>query len=85
MHWMEQAGDDNMTEMQCDGCGLGFNATVLRPTGGLPPQRNVENVDINEYARTCRLAKERGRAPAVLLDCPYLSQTIDAAMAAGRL
>jgi rubredoxin len=74
-----------MTEMRCDGCGLGFDATVLRPAGGLPPQPHVENVNINEYAKTCRVAKERGRAPAVVLDCPYLKQTIDAAIAARRL
>ena len=78
-------GDDDMTEMRCDGCGLAFEATVLRPAGGLAPQRNVEIVNPDEYGRICRVAKQRGRAPAIFLECPYLRQTIDGAMAARRL
>jgi hypothetical protein len=73
-----------MTEI-CDGCSLVFDVTVLHPAGGLPPQPIVDNVNPEEYARTCRVAKEHGRAPARFLDCPYLKQTIDAAIAAGRL
>jgi hypothetical protein len=74
-----------MTAIRCDGCGLSADVTVLRPQGGLALQVNVDNVSIDEYAKICRVAKERGRAPAVLLDCPHLKQTIDAAIAAGQL
>jgi len=80
----QNRGDD-MTEIRCVGYGLAADVTVLRPRGGLAPQVNVDNVNIDEYAKTCRVAKEHGRAPAVLLDCPHLKQTIDAAIAAGRL
>jgi hypothetical protein len=74
-----------MIEISCEGCGLAVDVTVLHPQGGLAPQINVDNVNINEYAKICRVAKQHGRAPAVLLDCPHLKQTIDAAIAAGRL
>lgn len=75
----------NMVEIQCGGCGLPVDATVLRPSSGLPPQINLDNVDINLYATTCRVARERGRAPAAVLDCPYMRQTIDVAIAAGQV
>jgi hypothetical protein len=42
-----------MTEIRCDGCGLAADVTVLRPQGGVAPKINVDNVNIDEYAKTC--------------------------------
>jgi hypothetical protein len=74
-----------MAEIQCSGCNLTVDATVLRPQGGLPPQVNLDKADINRYVATCRLAHEEGRAPAAILDCPHMKHTIDAAIASGQL
>jgi hypothetical protein len=63
-----------------DGHGLGAAPAFRRPGAD-----QVALDDISEYAKICRVAEQRGRAPAVLLDCPHLKQTIDAAIAAGRL
>jgi hypothetical protein len=74
-----------MTQIRCGGCGLTADLTVLHPQGGLPHQTNVDNVNMEDYAKSYRLAKERGRAPAVILDCPYMKQTVDAAILGGRI
>jgi hypothetical protein len=76
----------NMAEIiRCAGCALTANVTVIRPQGDLPHQIDVNNVNLEEYANGCRLAKERGRAPPVIQDCPYMKRALDAAITEGRL
>jgi hypothetical protein len=76
-----------MAEVPCDRCGLRIEV-MITPAQSTPTavaQRNFGSVALDAFLARCLFVRESGQRISGPGDCRYFNNTIDAAIAAGRL